>query len=133
MWCVVVEVRKQEGRKAGTKERRKVQPGVDSPVDAEEGAMLITPAVIGIPVLSASSEVVGCSATCCGSVGSKLLVVEVGGGGGGGGSGGVGVGVGGGGGGGGDGGVIARAWGGTGLPLCRGPLGREREREQLSG
>ena len=126
MWCGVVEVRKQEGRKAGTKERRKVQPGVDSPVDAEEGAMLITPAVIGIPVLSASSEVVGCSATCCGSVGSKLLVVEVGGGGGG--SGGVGVG-----GGGGDGGVIARAWGGTGLPLCRGPLGREREREQLSG
>ena len=97
-----------------------MQPGVDSPVGAEEGAMLIAPAVIGIPVLSASSEVVGvvvvvgCSATCCGSVGSKLLVVEAGGGGGSGGVGGVG---------GGDGGVVARAWGRTGLPLCRGPLG----------
>ena len=68
------------GEKAGGKGRqdgRKVQPGVDSPVGAEESAMVIAPAVIGIPVLSASSEVVvvvvvGCSATCCGSVGSKL-------------------------------------------------------------
>lgn len=51
-----------------------MQPGVDSPLDAEEGAILIAPAALGTPDLFASSEVVvvvGYSAICCGSVGSK--------------------------------------------------------------
>ena len=63
-----------ESRKVGRKEG-KCSRGVDSPLDAEEGAILIAPAVLGTPDLSASNKVVvvaGYSATCCGSVGSKL-------------------------------------------------------------